>query len=228
MAKSLDLRFSKSTFYFFSQLTAIKEEIKEIKSNAGPDIRFTKADELEIGRGNSYALFDELKDSKITIDSFRRSLAKRGVVDLDLQNKVLCMILQDKIGVHFVLAKLVNSLFLDNDHTLLLNSTNYELSLEVNNNKKLTLVFNGIWEDYTTAPRIPAISVRTAVTITPEAVAVNKFEITQLSSSGMASNAYQFLEKHQQNILEKIISYIKQFFGFNEELRLEEHTIKNR
>lgn len=103
-------------------------------------------------------------------------------------------------------------------------NSNYELSIEVNSDKKVTLVFNGIWEDYSKDPREPAISVSASVAITLEEVAISDFKITRISESQTARDSYQFLKDNQQNIIEKIISYIKQLFGFDNEFKLEKNN----
>ncbi len=220
IGNSLDLKLSKSNLSLFSDIAAAKfdiEKSEKLKSLA----EFTKADEFEIGRGKTYAVFKELKnDVNVTIESFRNGLATRGLLDTELQNKILCMTLQTKVGIPFALGNIINSLFLNNKHNLLMNP-DYELALEVNNDKKVTLTLKGFCDAIINI-KDPAISFSISVAITPASVVISNFTITQLSDSQEASNAYKFLEDNQQNILEKIVSYIKQFFGFNSELKLED------
>ncbi len=223
--KSLDLKFSKSNLSFHSDIATIKTIIKDFKkSQSGFIAEFTEDDEAEIGRGTSYDVFNE--GNKVTIESFKKSLSEKGVVDVNLQNKILCMVLQNRAGLQYPIGNIVNNLFLNNNYKLLMNQ-DYGLAIEVNSNKKVTLVFNGIWEDYTKNPREPAISVKASVAISSDEVAISNFTITQLSESPVASESYQFLKDNQQNILEKIISHIKQFFGFNDEFKLEENNDEN-
>lgn len=225
MTKSLDLTLSKKhDFSFFSDITKIKDDIKanKLRLNANG---FTEKDKEEIQRGNSYAVFNELKASvsqgkMVTIESFKHSLASRGITDARLQNKILYMTLQTEMGIQYPLGNMVNTLFLENKYNLMMNS-NYSLSMKVNSNRKVTVTLEGIVVDITTDLKEPEIAFTTSFTITPEEVALSEFKITQLSDSQTANDAYHFLKSHQQNIIEKIISYIKHFFGFHDELTLE-------
>ncbi len=225
MTNTLNLKYSKMDLGFFSGIAVVNKVMQEFKGEDSLAV-FNIDHETEIGRGLSYALFPELRrdvidGGQVTIESFRRALTTRGVSDIDFQNKVLCMILQNKAGIQFPLIGIIDILFHDNGHQLVRNAS-YELSLEVNSEYDLTLVFKGTWDLYNTEPKEPAISVSASVNITPDMVAITDFNMTKISDSPEANAAYNFLENNQQNILEKILSYIKRFFGFNSELRLEE------
>jgi hypothetical protein len=98
----------------------------------------------------------------------------------------------------------------------------YKISMEVNRNNNVTLVFKGTWDDVNKEPREPAISASVSINITPNTVAITDFDITKIQDSEVANSAYKYLEDNQKNILEKLLSWIQRFFGFNSELRLEE------
>lgn len=221
---SLNLKYSRHSSSFFSNINKIHEEIKEYKNSASLSA-FTQAHETEIGRGKSYAIFTELRNDvtqgrKVTIESFRNALITRGVTDVDFQNKILALILQNKAGVQYPLGNIVNGLFLENNFQLIMNA-NYGLELNVNNNNDVTLVFTGTWDDYSENPRKAAIKVNAEVTITPDMASISNFKISQIADTPQANAAFKFLEDNQQNILQKIITFLKEIFGFNSELRLE-------
>lgn len=222
---SLDLKYAKHDLGFFSQVEKINAEIKKFK-RSNSTAEFTDAHSFEIGRGPSYALFPELleivdKGEQVTIPLFRKALHTRGITNIDFQNKILSLVLQNKAGIQYPIGNIVNNLFMNNNHSLLMDR-NYKLSLKVDDPNCVKLVFKAVWEDYTTEPRKPSIDVCVEVYITPDVVAINDFKITQISDTPVAHAAYRFLEDNQQNIIEKILSYIKRVFGFNSELRMEE------
>ena len=221
--KSLDLRYAKnnrSNAAFFTGITDTKSRISNFKTEK-TSATFTQDDENEISRDGSYAIMDELKSTlarneQISIQAFRNALANQGVNDHAFQNKILCMILQNRIGIQYILGGAVTGLLIDNGF-ILQQSEDFQLSLEVNSENKVTLVFQRQW----LVGEQPAISVDLSVSITPEKVEIKKFEVTQMSNEPSARDAYQFLKNNQQNILQKLISIIKQYFG-SSNFRLEE------
>ena len=221
MAK-IDLKYSKSPT-LFSDISKVRKTI-DAESTSSNIHEFTKAHENEIGRGLSYAVFPELqkgveKGKSVTIESFRQALSARGVTDSNFQDKILSMLLQNKGGIQFPLGNIVNNLFMTNNHDLLF-SNNYKLSLQVHSKDKVTLILKSTCDDYMHNNE-QVINVNIAIDISPAKVVIKNFEMEQISESQEAKDAFKFLEDHQQNILEKIVTYLKRFFGFDQELILE-------
>ncbi|MGC1181976.1 hypothetical protein [Legionella sp.] len=236
MAKeSLNLKHAKRNLGFFSNITKMNKKVKEFKL-LNSLVKFTQVDEGEISRGSSYAMFPELiddvnKGGKVTIKSFRQALDERDIDDLDFQNKVLYMVLQTKIGLQFGLGAILIDWFNSQDNKFAINQDQSKASLEVTSNEKVTFIFKFILDDITIDPRKPAISALIYIDITPQKVAITDFNITQISDTPNASDAYQFLKDNQQNILEKILekilSYFKQLFDLNNGLELEKDNDEN-
>ena len=190
---------------------------------------FTQADEVEISRGSSYAYFPELRkhvdqDNSITIDDFRKTLTAKGVSDPLFQNKVLCMILQSKLGIQFGLVGTLDGLLLNQVGSIISDAGTREISMEVNNYNNINLNIKGEIKDFNNHDVPPLISFSICINITPDMVAITDYSLTQISNTPSADSAFKFFEDNQQNILEKILTYIKRFFGYNSELRLEENT----
>lgn len=227
--RSLNLKYSKNTSVFFTGIATVREVIKA-HTHTKKHIPKTSRDDTEIGRGNSYAVLPELKEevasrTPITIDSFKRALTGRGVSDINFQNKILCMLLQTKLALHFGLANVIINLLTsaDNDNPVCIDNKNLELSLEINNND-VALIFKG---DFSLAPydaQSIKVSVSYRVNITPDMVAITDFNITHISDNDKTQDFYTALKDQQQNILYQILTYIKRLLGFNSELRLEESS----
>lgn len=223
--KSLNLTYSNR---LFSDIFDQKKIIEKTKDETTLH-EFTQEDKTEIARGDSYAYFPELKEHvaqghAITIEDFMKTLDAKGVSDPLFQNKVLCMILQNKLGIQFGLVQILNGLLMSKGGSIISDQSSLEISLEVNNPNNINLNIEGKIQDLTDNDVPPQISFSICINITPDMVAITDFTLTQMSNSPTADSAFKFLEDNQQNILEKILSYIKRFFGFNSELRLEENT----
>lgn len=186
---------------------------------------FSSADEKEIGRGESYAVFPELaemvnNEEKITIDAFRNSLQSRGITDVTFQNKILSLVLQSKAGLHFALGNVLNGLLMENNHDFLM-QPNYHLSLEVLDNKHIKINFTGNWRNIMNETNTADLRANVSVDITPNKVSIESFKVTQLSNSPETKSAFDFLEANQANLLEKIIIFLKNLFSLNTDIEIE-------
>jgi hypothetical protein len=186
---------------------------------------FNLADENEIGRGESYAVFPELaemvnQEEKITIDAFRNSLQSRGITDTTFQNKILSLVLQSKAGLHFALGNVLNGLLMDNNHNFLM-QPNYHLNLEVLDNKHIKINFTGNWRNIMNETDTPDLRANVSVDITPNKVSIESFQVTQLSNSPETKSAFEFLEANQANLLEKIFIFLKNLFSLNADIEIE-------
>ncbi|KTD62830.1 hypothetical protein [Legionella shakespearei] len=220
---SLNLKYTGYS-KFFTNIAKIRNEIKAVRGSANMSV-FTEADAREIGRGKSYAVFPELiKDvdegRTITIESFKTALTDRGITNTEFQNKILYLVLQNRAGIHYPLGNIVNSLLLENGHQLLMNR-NYNVALKVNSSNEITLVFKGVWEDFTQDPRVPAIEADVEVKITPEKAEIINFHLTKIADTEQANNGFQFLQENHQNILSKLITYLRDMLGFDTGRTLE-------
>ncbi len=223
--KTLNLTYATDGLGFFSKIESMKTIISNHKKTNSIS-EFTQADEIEIGRGSSYAVFPELvvlvkQGGQITIGLFRECLNARGIADVALQNKILNMTLQSQAGLQFAMGKLVDGLFFEHDF-LLVQNPNYQIAMEVMCDGSANLIFKGVWEDPMQQPREPAVAVSVKINISPDMVAITGFNMTKLSDASVTTAAYDLIEKNQQNIIMAIITFIRHFFGFNSELRLEE------
>ena len=68
------------------------------------------------------------------------------------------------------------------------------------------------------------MSVQLSFSITPEMVSITDFSFKQLSEDENIENIFNNLECNQHNVLIRLFLWIKRFFGFNAELRLEESS----
>jgi hypothetical protein len=216
---------------FFSKIELIREIIFKFKSE---DIinDFSPADEIEVGRGNSYAVFPELQtlfDSgqTITLAALREGLRSRGVVDEFLQNKAMAMLLQGKAGIHYAMGNVLNGLLLENGHSFLMRR-DYEVNFKVKSKNHIKLVFTGTWQDITKAPKEDGLKARVEVNITPKRIAINHFEITQLADSHEATSAFAYLQHNQATLWQKIVIFFKTFFNANSKLEIENVAVDNK
>lgn len=215
---SLNLKYAKKNCFFFHAMNEVKETIAHLKQKNSSAV-FNQKDEQEIGRGKSYDVFADFNECEaITIKSFRKSLNKRGVSGLEMQNKILNLILQNRIGVHFQLANLVNNLFLGNDFNFAVDGSNYNIELAVNGADDVDLVFKAKCKDVNRQK--DAMNVNVKVNITPAKVVITDLVITKLAES--ANSAFKFLQSNQQNILMKLITLIKRALGFDSEFIIEQ------
>ena len=226
MAKqTLNLKYATDGLGLFSKIAKINTIISNYKKTHSIS-EFTAADDVEIGRGRSYAFFPELAEfvaqgGQITVDRFRQCLTNRGINDVAFQNKILTLTLQNKSGIQFGMGRIIDGLFLENGF-LLAQNPDYQIDMDVTHDDRVSLVYTGVWEDPTTEPRTPAIKACVKINISPDMVAISAFDLTKLSDNPVATAAYHLIEENQQNIIMKIITFIMHVFGFNSELRLEE------
>ncbi|CAM2839625.1 Uncharacterised protein [Legionella steigerwaltii] len=235
MAK-VNLEYATNGLGFFTKIKKINSIICESKKKDSISI-FDAKDEKEIGRDRSYAVFPELRieNAKITLESFRRCLNNRGIQDLAFQNKILNMILQNRDGVQFAMNKIVDSLlYLEDEYPIWMRPDlpEYKIELEVDNNNSVNLIFKGIWETLTTddsaGPKENAIEACIKINISRDLVAITSFDLTKLSDMPNVTKAFELLEANQQNILMKLITFIRHVLGYNSELRLEERQENDR
>ncbi|KTD51136.1 hypothetical protein [Legionella quateirensis] len=225
--RSLNLIYSTKTSKpsdFFGKIKQMNNIVLKFKKE---DIinDFSSDDETEIGRSDSYAVFPELKqlvnqEHQITIDNFRASLELRGISDPTFQNKILSLILQNKAGIHFGLGSAFNALFAGSEHPFYLTS-DYNLNIEVKNNQRVKLIYLASWRDITKSTAKPQLSARVEVDITPNRVAIDTCNITQITETPEAINAFNYLEANQANIFQKIILFLMNYFKINSDIEIE-------
>jgi hypothetical protein len=222
MPSQVKLQYSKENLGFFNLINQVHKTVEEYKKSK--PVSTYNEDNTEIGRSDGYAVFPELLENfrqghSVTLESFRKSLSDRGVVDIDFQNKILNLVLQNKSGLQFALGRIMNQILLNKNFLLIMNA-DYKLEIEVEDEDSINLIFKGVWEDPNTDPRTPAIEACVKVNMTPGIVAIDDFKLTKLSDS--ANDAFKYLEANQKNILMQLFIFIKNILGFNSELRLEE------
>lgn len=225
--KSFNLVYStqsNNSFNFFQNLKKMNEVVLGFKVDHVIN-DFGAADEKEIGRGESYAVFPELiemvqNEQIITLETFRNSLSTRGVTDTTFQNKILSLVLQNKAGLQYALGNVLNGLLLENQHNFLM-KPNYNLILEVHDKNNIKMKFTGNWHNLNTYSDVPDLSANISVDITPNKVTIESFQVTQLSDTPETRNAFAFLEANQVNLLEKIFIFLKNLFGLNADIEIE-------
>jgi hypothetical protein len=222
MSKSINLIYSKNSLGFFSNISKAKSQAEAFYKEPNC-FEFNEKDHDEINRGDSYAFFDDLKalvqtDQELSIDNFKESLKQQGITDENFQNRVLWLILQSKIGIHFSIPRIVDQLFLNKDYYLYLK--NPKVSLDINHKDELILNFSGTLTNPDNHESLSSFNSR--LVITPEMVTISDFSFIKISDSKIAEDFFQFLEDNQHHFLQRLWLWIKRFFGFNAELRLEE------
>ena len=225
MTKKISLKYSNDQLGFFSTAKQMSDIINESKKDKSIST-FDGRDDSEIGRGMSYAVFPELKekvndDEQITVEDFRNALSTRGIKDEAFQNKILNFTLQNKSGIQFAFGKIIDKLLLENDFLLTMN-TDFKLNLQVESDESVSMQFIAFWKDPTNAPTELAIGLDVKVNITPDQIFIDRFDLQRFSDNPVAKEAIDFLESNQQNILMKLITFIKRMLGFDSELRLEQ------
>ncbi|MCW8407522.1 hypothetical protein OQJ13_00860 [Legionella sp. PATHC035] len=232
----LNLEYATNGLGFFTQIQRASSIIRESKQNDSIST-FNAEDEKEIGRSSSYAVFPELrsKNTKITLDGFRRCLADRGINDAAFQNKILHMTLQSRLSLHFAMNKIVDTLlYLQNEYPIWMSPDvpEHKIELEVVNDNSVDFIFKGIWQthvtDSPTGETVNAVEALIKINISREVVAITSFELTKLSDMPNVTKAFERLEENQQNIIMKLITFIRHALGYNSELRLEEQEENDR
>ncbi|GEM_PF-6700594 len=103
-------RYDINSIDLFTQVGGeISEVIADLKNFDEP---FTDRDEREIGRGESYKVSPDLS-MPITIDKFKHFLASHGIQNTRLQNLILCLLLQNRVGLPVAFGKFLTSFFMD-------------------------------------------------------------------------------------------------------------------
>ncbi|MFT4058995.1 MAG: hypothetical protein QM652_05540 [Legionella sp.] len=232
MDKTLNLIYSCPTrLNFFGKIKQIGGIVVKFKSE-GVINDFGTADENEVGRRGSYAVFPELQTmfesgEKITLAALREGLRSRGVVDQFMQNKAMTMLLQCKAGVHYAMGNVLNGLLLDNGHDFLM-CPDYDVKFEVQSPNHVKLVFNGTWQNIKKDPREDSLQARVEIDITPERIAIYNFNVTQISKSPEAEQAFRFLQNNQTSIWQKIVTFFKTYFNANSDLEIENVALDNK
>ena len=228
MAKSLNLIYASSNISFLNKIKMINAIVFKYKSE-GVINHFGPADEKEVSRGESYAVFPELaqgfkEGQEITIAALREGLRSRGVIDEVMQNKAMTMLLQCKAGIHFAMGTILNDILLTNGHQLLM-SNEYDVKLEVKGPDHIKLVFTGVWQNFLKVPKVDCLAAKVEIDITPKRIAIYNFDITQLNNSSEAVNAFKFLQNNQKSIWQKIIIFFKTYFNTNTDLEVENSSV---
>lgn len=226
MSKTLNLIYSSTyspaipeSIGFFSKIKLAKGLILEGKKTIND---FSAADEVEIGRGNGYAVFPELVDKNITLDAIRNQLSNRGVTNETFQNKLLIFILQSKLGIAFALSNIVLGLLSENDGSYGVGKV--DLSFEVQNEHHVKIIFNHNLMGY--PENNLSFQCHYEISIRPEQVVLNALQITLLSEKDSDKNTFAFLQANQASIWEKIIIFFKTLFNMNSDIVLEEKSIE--
>lgn len=231
MGKTLNLIYSSAErLNFFGKIKQIGGIVFKFKSE-GVINDFGTADENEVGRGDSYAVFPELQTmfesgEKITLAALREGLRSRGVVDQFMQNKAMTMLLQCKAGMHYAMGNVLNGLLLENGHNFL--TRRYDVKFEVQSPNHVKLVFNGTWQNFMKDPREDSLQARVEIDITPERIAIYNFNVTQISKSPEAEQAFRFLQNNQTSIWQKIVTFFKTYFNANSDLEIENVALDNK
>lgn len=67
-------------------------------------VTFTEADDYELARGDSYRILPDLK-GEVTIQKLRERFKEIGLQDNDMQNFILQLMLQHRIGIHMCIIR---------------------------------------------------------------------------------------------------------------------------
>lgn len=219
--KNIDLRYASNSSAFFSGLNKIKNLVRQ-KSGI---TSFNQEDENEIGRGKTYAVFPELQaqQEQITIQHFRDALHQRGVTNESFQNKILAMLLQNRAGINFRFGMNILDLF-DTSNAIFTLDENREVKIDIVDEKSVGLTYKAIIneKDPWTSKAYKAFEANVTVNISPEKVIIKAFDISKTYESEGTNDAYRAIQNQQQNILMKLLTYIKHALGFDSELRIEE------
>lgn len=229
MPKLIDLKYASHDSTFFTFFNHAKSAVREFIVSKSPKLRFNAKDEGEIARGFSYAFFPELKDlvqngRQLTFDDVRRSLSQRGIDDIAFQNRILMMLIQNKVCLQFGLYPIFNALFAE--FKLIAKESQLIETLEVNHAEEICYSFKNSFYELDEGSQInlekPAIELSFEIKITPEKVELISYQLKQLFDSPNVREAYAAVQAEQQNILMQWITYIKYLLGFASELIVEE------
>lgn len=221
----------------FSNIQEMKKSLSELKKQTD-SYTFDEKSVREISRSDSYAVFPELKtkmdknpDYKITLDDIRESLKTRGINEEPLQNKVLFCLLQNKAGLQFGMASVIQSFLMESDINFYVDQESISVKLDVKNeNEKVvkmiidfsfreTIITKGSLESK------EAIKVHMEIDIAPKKVTLNHIQIEQVSKSEEADNAFKALQNNQSGLWSKIKTFFNNFaskyFGAKTDSSLE-------
>ncbi|WP_131795865.1 hypothetical protein [Fluoribacter gormanii] len=169
-------------------------------------------------------MFDDGK--KITLSALREGLRSRGVADQFMQNKAMAILLQSKAGIHFAMGNILNGLLLENGHNFLIRP-GYDVHFEVQNPNHV-MVFIGTWQNIMNDPREDSLEARVEIDITPQRIAIYKFNVKQITQSPAAAQAFKFLQNNQTSVWRKIVIFFKTYFNVNSDLEIENVAIDQK
>lgn len=218
---TVNLIYSNASLSFFNTLNTVKEVLRERKNHPA---QLTVKDESEISRGDSYAFFDELKGKEITTELFRQSLKNRGITDSDFQHRIFNLILQNRDGIQFGLARVLEHLVFENGFKIFhAQNTKNDIQLNVIDEHHVELIYKSKYEDVSDSDeRQPAFDTEIRSLISPDRVDITTFEFTKTSNTPETERFFNFLNEHQANFLMKFIIKIKQWLGMDVGIRLED------
>jgi hypothetical protein len=240
MSKTIDLIYSsrdiskdKKSISFFETINGMKQTIRDFKKGDADIYSFDDKSVREIARGNSYAVFPELKtkreknpDYEITLDDIRTSLEKRGINDKNLQDKVLVFLLQNKLALHFGIGSAIHTFTMQSGASFSLDPGNLSVKLEAKAGKpvKMLIEFSLQEFDDDLQPK-EALKVHAEIDITSDKTSLNKVQIKQVSNSEETKMVFKFLQNNQSTLWEKIKicfnNFTSKFLGTKTDPNLE-------
>jgi|LauGreDrversion4_2_1035121.scaffolds.fasta_scaffold38481_5 hypothetical protein len=217
----VNLIYSNTSLPFFNTLNVVTEELQRQKTD---EVQINDKDENEIGRGNSYAFFDELKNKAITTTLFRQSLIDRGITDLNFQNRIFNLILQNRDGIQFGVCRVLETLIIGNNFKIFHpQGMDNDIQLHAIDEQHVELVFKSTYSDMSNVEQEnPAFDIEMRFVISTDRVDITTFEFTKTSDTAETENFFNFLNEHQANFLMKFIIMIKQWLGMDVGIRLED------
>ena len=176
-------------------------------------------DKFEINRGKAYAFFPELIDSatEISITNFKELLKAKGISDNDFQEKILTMILQNRVGIHFGIMKYISVCFLPENGDIpeySLPQDKISMNLEVIDSEKIEFHINSK-VTLTSDDNTEIANINILLTITPDDVLVNHFKVETLNKSQEAQEVYELLKLQEDGLLQRIINWFKRLLGLH-------------
>lgn len=219
--KDINLKYAKQNSAFFSGLSFIKGAVAKTM----PIQPFNEADDYEIGRAGSYAIFPELKEvEKITVENLRQALSTRGIVDESYQNKILHMLLQNRAGIQFRLGSNIMKVISGRGEGLFTLDENYGVEIKVIDKNSVDLIYTAKVneKDPWKAEEVSkAFDATVRINISPEKVLIKDCKFSKVLDNKNTNMAFQLIQGEQQNILMKLLSYIRHALGFDSELRID-------
>jgi hypothetical protein len=216
---SIDLIYGNKSSDLFN---TINQAISILNNHSKPlHHNFNEKDEREIGRYDSYAYFDELKEKKITTQLFKQSLQSRGIVDEVFQHRILDLILQNRKGIQFGLGTTTLALGHENNFVCSLNPET-EIKLNVISPEKIELECKFQLMDPLLSPTQPALDVDIRFLITPTSVHISTFKFDKISNTENTNNFFEYLQNNQENFFWRFIILIQKLLGMNVGIQIEQ------